>query len=68
VIEILCKCRFRTRFHRGFSRAYTKFWPLSNGQAKDITEAVLFLADDERSAWITGAVLPVDGGVAAGRN
>jgi hypothetical protein len=30
VIEILCKCRFRTRFHRGFSRAYTKFWPLSN--------------------------------------
>ncbi|MBV9386533.1 MAG: SDR family oxidoreductase [Chroococcidiopsidaceae cyanobacterium CP_BM_ER_R8_30] len=39
-----------------------------NGQARDITEAVLFLADDSRSSWITGVVLPVDGGVGAGRN
>ena len=39
-----------------------------NGQARDITEAVLFLADDSRSGWITGVVLPVDGGVGAGRN
>jgi NAD(P)-dependent dehydrogenase (short-subunit alcohol dehydrogenase family) len=49
--------------------AFNTFHPLGrNGQAKDITEAVLFLADDERSGWITGAILPVDGGVAAGRN
>jgi NAD(P)-dependent dehydrogenase (short-subunit alcohol dehydrogenase family) len=49
--------------------AFNAFHPLGrNGQAKDITEAVLFLADDERSGWITGAILPVDGGVAAGRN
>jgi NAD(P)-dependent dehydrogenase (short-subunit alcohol dehydrogenase family) len=46
-----------------------RFHPLGrNGQPRDITEAVLFLADDERSGWITGVVLPVDGGVTAGRN
>jgi NAD(P)-dependent dehydrogenase (short-subunit alcohol dehydrogenase family) len=49
--------------------SFNAFHPLGrNGQAQDITEAVLFLADEERSGWITGAILPVDGGVAAGRN
>jgi NAD(P)-dependent dehydrogenase (short-subunit alcohol dehydrogenase family) len=49
--------------------SFNAFHPLGrNGQAKDISEAVLFLADDERSGWITGTILPVDGGVAAGRN
>jgi NAD(P)-dependent dehydrogenase (short-subunit alcohol dehydrogenase family) len=49
--------------------AFNSFHPLGrNGQPKDITEAVLFLADDSRSGWITGIVLPVDGGVTAGRN
>ncbi len=49
--------------------AFDSFHPIGrNGQARDITEAVLFLADDERSGWITGVVLPVDGGVTAGRN
>lgn len=49
--------------------AFNAFHPLGrNGQAKDITEAVLFLADDSRSGWITGVILPVDGGVTAGRN
>jgi NAD(P)-dependent dehydrogenase (short-subunit alcohol dehydrogenase family) len=48
---------------------FNAFHPLGrNGQARDITEAVLFFADDERSGWITGVVLPVDGGVTAGRN
>jgi NAD(P)-dependent dehydrogenase (short-subunit alcohol dehydrogenase family) len=48
---------------------FNAFHPLRrNGQPRDITEAVLFLADDERSGWITGVVLPVDGGVTAGRN
>jgi NAD(P)-dependent dehydrogenase (short-subunit alcohol dehydrogenase family) len=48
---------------------FNAFHPLGrNGQPKDITEAVLFLADDERSGWITGTILPVDGGVTAGRN
>ena len=49
--------------------SFNNFHPLGrNGQAGDITEAVLFLADDSRSSWITGIVLPVDGGVTTGRN
>jgi len=49
--------------------SFNTFHPLGrNGQSRDITEAVLFLADEERSGWITGVVLPVDGGVSAGRN
>jgi NAD(P)-dependent dehydrogenase (short-subunit alcohol dehydrogenase family) len=37
-----------------------------NGQPADAAEALLFLASDQAS-WITGVVLPVDGGVMAGR-
>lgn len=49
--------------------SFNDFHPLGrNGQVRDITEAVLFLADDRRSGWMTGVVLPVDGGVTAGRN
>ncbi len=49
--------------------SFNRFHPLGrNGQARDVTEAILFLADEERSGWITGVVLPVDGGVTAGRN
>jgi NAD(P)-dependent dehydrogenase (short-subunit alcohol dehydrogenase family) len=49
--------------------SFNSFHPLGrNGQAQDITEAVLFLADSDRSGWITGVVLAVDGGVTAGRN
>ena len=44
------------------------FHPLGrNGQATDVAEAILFLSGNT-SAWITGVVLPVDGGVMAGRN
>jgi NAD(P)-dependent dehydrogenase (short-subunit alcohol dehydrogenase family) len=46
---------------------FDAFHPLGrNGQPRDIADAILFLASDEAS-WITGAVLPVDGGVTAGR-
>lgn len=47
---------------------FNAFHPLGrNGQPADIASAILFLAS-EHASWITGAVLPVDGGVMAGRN
>ncbi|MGC9199196.1 MAG: SDR family NAD(P)-dependent oxidoreductase [Acidobacteriaceae bacterium] len=47
---------------------FNAFHPLGrNGQPGDVAEAILFLASDQAS-WITGVVLPVDGGVTAGRN
>ena len=46
---------------------FNAFHPLGrNGQPADIAEAILFLAS-EQASWITGTVLPVDGGVTAGR-
>ncbi len=46
---------------------FNAFHPLGrNGQPRDVAEAILFLASDQAS-WITGTVLPVDGGVTAGR-
>lgn len=48
--------------------SFNEFHPIGrNGVPADITSAVLFLADESRSGWITGVVLPVDGGVTAGR-
>ena len=46
---------------------FNDFHPLGrNGQPSDVVGASLFLASNEAS-WITGAVLPVDGGVMASR-
>lgn len=46
---------------------FNRFHPLGrNGQPDDLASAILFLASDQAS-WITGVVLPVDGGVTAGR-
>jgi NAD(P)-dependent dehydrogenase (short-subunit alcohol dehydrogenase family) len=47
---------------------FNAFHPLGRiGQPGDVAEAILFLLS-EQSSWITGTVLPVDGGVMAGRN
>ena len=46
---------------------FNAFHPLGrNGRVADAAEALLFLASDQAS-FITGVVLPVDGGVMAGR-
>ncbi|TMB96134.1 MAG: SDR family oxidoreductase, partial [Chloroflexi bacterium] len=43
-----------------------KWYPLGRvGEPDDIANATMFLASDQAS-WITGAVLPVDGGLLAG--
>jgi meso-butanediol dehydrogenase / (S,S)-butanediol dehydrogenase / diacetyl reductase len=43
-----------------------KWYPLGRvGEPEDVAGAVLFLASDE-AAWISGAVLPVDGGLTVG--
>ncbi len=46
-------------------RASVSMHPMGRiGEPRDISDAVMFLASDE-SSWITGAVLPVDGGMKA---
>jgi meso-butanediol dehydrogenase/(S,S)-butanediol dehydrogenase/diacetyl reductase len=43
-----------------------RWYPLGRvGEPEDVVGAALFLASEE-AAWITGAVLPVDGGLTAG--
>jgi NAD(P)-dependent dehydrogenase (short-subunit alcohol dehydrogenase family) len=43
-----------------------RWYPLGRvGEPEDVASAALFLASDE-AAWITGVVLPVDGGLMAG--
>lgn len=47
---------------------FNDFHPLGrNGQPGDVTSAILFLVGAQAD-WITGVVLPVDGGVTAGQH
>jgi len=44
---------------------FNEFHPIGrNGTPEDVANAVLFLADDS-SSWITGIIMPLDGGVTA---
>lgn len=48
--------------------SFNAFHPLGrNGQASDVSNAIIFLASTN-AAWITGAILPLDGGVTAGKH
>jgi len=48
--------------------SFHAFHPLGRiGQPDDVVSAIVFLASDE-ARWITGTVLPVDGGVTAGKH
>jgi len=50
----------------GVFERVAKWYPLGRiGEPEDVAGAALFLASDE-AAWISGAVLPVDGGLTAG--
>jgi NAD(P)-dependent dehydrogenase (short-subunit alcohol dehydrogenase family) len=52
---------------KGVLAGFDAFHPLGRiGQPQDVVAAMLFLASDE-ARWITGTVLPVDGGAMAGR-
>lgn len=52
---------------QGVLDGFNAFHPLGRiGQPRDLVAAMMFLASDDAS-WITGVVLPVDGGVMAGR-
>jgi NAD(P)-dependent dehydrogenase (short-subunit alcohol dehydrogenase family) len=52
---------------KGVLDGFNAFHPLGRiGQPQDIVGAILFFASQEAS-WITGTILPVDGGVMAGR-
>ncbi len=57
----------RRRHDPAILERLARWYPLGRiGEPDDIARAVMFLASDE-AAWITGVVLPVDGGLMAGR-
>ena len=46
--------------------SFNNFHPLKrNGKPADVVEGILYLASD-RASWLTGVILPIDGGVTAG--
>lgn len=56
----------RVKVEPGVFERLAAWYPLGRvGEPEDIAKAALFLASDE-AAWITGAVLAVDGGLTAG--
>ena len=57
--------QYRPEDPEGFSRDFAKGIPLGRyGQPAEVADAIVFLAGDTAS-FITGAALPVDGGIRA---
>jgi NAD(P)-dependent dehydrogenase (short-subunit alcohol dehydrogenase family) len=58
----------REKKHPGILKNVSEIYPLGRiGVPNDVAYATMFLASDE-AAWITGIVLPVDGGICATGN
>jgi NAD(P)-dependent dehydrogenase (short-subunit alcohol dehydrogenase family) len=64
-VNAVCPGIVETPIHGGQDMLqWAKFQPLGRvGLASEIAAAVAFLADSESSAWTTGVLLPVDGGI-----
>ena len=52
------------KFPEGYLDGITRLHPLGLGRTEDVAAAILFLLS-EGARWITGAVIPVDGGYSA---
>ena len=49
--------------------SFNSFHPIGrNGTPEDVVNTILFLASEKLSGWMTGNVLPLDGGVTSGRS
>lgn len=53
------------RFNEAQKKRIAESYPLAAGTLADVSNAIVFFASDD-SRWITGAVLPVDGGLGLG--